>query len=219
MAEDDFFNVQDWYEQNKYSVPKELHPIFEHNHMKFIFKWKEVEHRLVPDIYEYLTHYYPFMQRADKAKKEEIEHAIVLVVFRLCERVWKTMKDCFGKRTVEEVYKDHVLVIDATLGYFKFTDLENSLRLIAEDMPEPRFSHIVEEEQTAMKERAKEGIARHKRFIDVVQPTVLEVFPNLMDLEGDWWKVYEYLYAVTYNDIYDDMNSIEHKFEQQEQAK
>ena len=125
MAKDDFFSAMEWFEQNKHRLPKELHPLFEDSHMKFVFKWKEAEPRLVHAIREYLTNYYPFMQQADKPTNEEIDKAIILTVFDLCERMWKTMDDCFEKRTVEQVYKDHVKIMDKMITDFKFSDLEH----------------------------------------------------------------------------------------------
>jgi len=216
MEHEEFKNPLDSFERWKHTQDPNRIAEFERTHFMFVLRWKQTEQMLLPRLLHYSKQYYPDIHEVPELR-EAIRQEHIINIFQLCEDIWRTVRNCEEGRTVLDVYGDHYRIVKTIPYQFWMEDERERMHHPNKEWLEnPKFHSLIEELKQETMARIEKWVPIKRQYVDMVQTVLLETFPMIMQLEGEWWKVYEMNIACSYNWYAEEFNRLQFKHQHPE---
>lgn len=196
--ENAFPDFEQWHAVNRSIFPKALNNLLDKNieTMGFLFFWKHYEHLLVPKFYKLLEQQFPLVYGADAGFSEAIEQNIRHRIFEFAEYAWKIVsankKGLQPNDVWQTIYNLALTSKTYDPSYVKkrtLDDISEHSKHLGEDF----HKKIIEEEYADNLKHAAWLTHFNKQVIDVLQPDLLQLLPELIDMDVEWWRCYKFL--------------------------
>lgn len=194
----EFLSFDDWHNKYKYIFPEALNNVLEEKStvMSFLFFWKKYEHIIKPKLLYLISQQYPLVFQVKEQFAAHIYQNITHRIFEFAEYAWKIAESNKMNLTAAEVWPQ---IYDLSINSDVYDPTKFSLVTI-EDFPnfykfqgEEKTRQLVEEENESRVKTAQWKITINQEVIAVLQTDLLQLLPELINMESDWWKCYKFL--------------------------
>lgn len=192
-----FSDFESWFEENKNVMPLRLKNDIETGwgHYQFIFMWKEYERIVLPKLTALLYTQYPQLQHAHESFAHHIKQNIEHRIFELMEEMWRIVtKNREGISPAEALPKTYPNIQKWKIHWNqprRLVDFEEESKQpwFAGRDPEETRSRI-EEMNREIWEVFNRDKKYYETFIELLQPDLLQLLPELLNMDAAWWDVY-----------------------------
>jgi hypothetical protein len=215
-----YADFEAWFEGNKHLMPAGFAERLKKSsqHLEFICTWKEYEALIIPKLRALLAQQYPELIGAESFEphiKQNIEHRI----FELIEEMWKINEWNLQGAKPQDVLTTLYPVIMKSKEGWKSPLFLQTLEDLLKDAPYDRMPREEVIENLNQRNEERWESFRHweklyQDFIDVMQPDLLALLPNLLNIDADWWDVYVFFLRFQCNTWIDYNNSFSFLAEQ-----
>ncbi len=214
-------SYEDWYNENSKYLPREYEKYLGSEDVKktlsFIFAWKRYEQLTVPLLQALMAKQYPLVAAADnsfeKHRQQNIEHRI----FDTATYAWKIIQHNEKKEQPEQAVPDILKYAEKGVydpgRKFTFYNAENPPEEWIKRHGEEKGWHFAEEVNREQQAALDYLNTLYHEVITALQEHLLALFPQLLEMDAAWWKIYRFYLLDQCNSWKDRLDRMEHLIE------
>lgn len=200
-----FSDFESWFETNKQQLPPRLKTTLEKNkgYLHFVCTWKEYERKTEPHLRQLLQQQYPQLVTAHPSFEPHIAQNIEQRMFELMEEMWLILsKTREGLSPAQALPKLYPKISGWKEYWYKPRGLWNVEEKIKEHVYRNWSRERVEADVEKWNAEKWEVFNRQKKlqedFIETLQTPLLQLLPDLLNMDAAWWDVYVYFMREQY---------------------
>ena len=181
-------------------------------YIEFVFAWKKFEEPYIPALTEFLLKQNPALACCDKHFIRHIHKRCELICFELFEHIWRIIVHNRHGKSPYDFPKLKFEIIKKKLKEKAPPEILTAENFVDKDF---LYSMTKEEQDRMLTDWNLDSFTAWKfkeeyitSFTGVAQEILLKQIPELMELNSEWWLVYEYLFRLKTFDLKDDADKI-----------